>query len=75
MKTLYWDFFGPNAEPTARHFMTHLDDFLVRNACAGCITGTSSNGPGHHAVYCRTLPEYEQGLTNGLRPQRVVDED
>lgn len=75
MKTLYWDFYGPNALPTAEHFMKHLDEFLVRNACAGSVTGLSSNGPGHHAVWCRTAPDFEAGVTSALRPRRVENED
>lgn len=74
MKTLYWDFFGPDSETTARHFMRHLDDFLVRNACGGSVTGLSSQGEGHHAVWCRTVPDFEAGITRALRPRRVEEE-
>ena len=26
----HWDFFGPDAEPTAEHFLKHLDEFCAR---------------------------------------------
>jgi hypothetical protein len=74
MKTFYWDFTGPNAEPTAEHFLQHLDDFLVKNACSGCTTGVVAEAPGHHAVWCRTPPDYERGLESSLKPRRFTEE-
>ena len=29
---LHWDFFGPDAEPTATHFLKHLDQFCARES-------------------------------------------
>lgn len=69
VKTLYWDFFGPNAEPTAAHFEKHLREFLERHGLA-CETGLESAGEGHHAARCRaTEPEAER-IAAALRPQR-----
>ncbi len=71
MKTLYWDFFGPNAEPMARHYLKHLDEFLVRNACIGCVTGSDALSPEHHAVYCKATDEFAAGIERTLKPKRV----
>jgi hypothetical protein len=71
MKTFYWDFFGPNAEPMAKHFLRHLDEFLVQNACTGCVTGTASTRADHHAVWCRPAPDFEAGIERTLRPKRT----
>jgi hypothetical protein len=70
-KTLFWDFFGPAAEQTARHFMKHLDEFLVRNGCVGAVSGLSSEGDGHQAVWCRPSAEDELAIERSLRPRRV----
>jgi hypothetical protein len=70
MKTLYWDFFGPRAEATARHFHKHLDEFLETQECAGCTTGLSSEGAGHHAAFCRAPEEAAAAIERSLKPQR-----
>ena len=72
MKSLYWDFFGPNAEATARHFHKHLDEFLVRNTISECETGLSSEGDGHQAVYCRAPDAVSPAIERTLRPRRVL---
>jgi hypothetical protein len=70
MKTFYWDFYGPKAQRTAEHFLVHLDEFLVRNACAGSVTGLRSDDLGHVAVWCRTEAQHELAIERSLRPQR-----
>lgn len=74
MKTYLWDFFGPDADATARHFMKHLDDFLVQNTLAGCTTGVVSEGPGHCAAWCRPPAELESAVERSLAPKRVVED-
>jgi len=69
--SFFWDFFGPDAERTAAHFKRHLDQFLERNACAGCETGLSSAGAGHQAVFCRAPERFREGIAAALRPRRV----
>ncbi len=66
----FWDFFGPDAEGTAAHFVRHLDEFLSRNHLSGCSTGTTSAGPGHHAAYCDAPPEVGSAIERALRPRR-----
>ena len=75
MRTYFWDFFGPNATPTAEHFMRHLDEFLVINGYAGCTTGVVSSGANHHAVFCKAAPEWEHSIESSLKPRRVTEED
>lgn len=72
MPTLYWDFFGPNAEGSARHFRKHLDEFLHANGCAGCTTGLASEGALHHAAFCEAPDETAPGIVQALRPRRVL---
>jgi hypothetical protein len=74
MKTYYWDFFGADAEPTAEHFLRHLDEFIVVNGFAGCTTGLSSDSDNHRAVWCRTGPEWERQVEKTLAPKRCVEE-
>jgi hypothetical protein len=73
MKRLYWDFFGGQAAGTAAHFRRHLDDFLTREAIAGCATGTESNSPLHCAAFCDTPPASEELIIRTLRPRRAGD--
>ncbi|MFO7177922.1 MAG: hypothetical protein DIU78_004395 [Pseudomonadota bacterium] len=69
-RRFFWDFFGPHAEPTAAHFVRHLDEFLARNALTGCSTGTLSAGPGHHAAYCDAPADVGAAIERALRPRR-----
>jgi hypothetical protein len=68
--TLYWDFFGPRAEGTARHFRGHLDDFLARERLAGCVTGVEEVAAAHWATWCRAGQEAREPLRRALRPKR-----
>jgi uncharacterized protein len=68
--TFYWDFFGPNATGTATHFEKHLQEFLRKNAVAGCETGTESAGEGHVAAFCVTPPGAVEVVERALRPKR-----
>ncbi len=74
MKTYFWDFFGPDAEPRARHFMKHLDEFLVQNTLNGCTTGVSSDSENHYAAFCRAPPELESSLERALAPKRFSED-
>ena len=72
----HWDFFGPDAEPTAEHFLRHLDTFCQREG----IT-TYRHWVTKHSVRCTAVLECdEQHLTtvrNALRPvrgERVLEE-
>lgn len=68
--TIYaWDFHGPYAEGTARHFLEHLGTFCSQLGLEGCEAGLESHGPGHHAVWCRT-PAAAAAAIQRLRPRR-----
>ena len=69
--TFYWDFFGPNAQPTAEHFRVHLERFLAQNGCTGCTTGLTSEGAGHTGVWCRSTAEHAAAIARSLRPKRA----
>jgi hypothetical protein len=72
VNTFYWDFFGARAEPTARHFQKHLDEFLAKHELAGCETGVESAEKGHFAAFCRAPTEHQQAILGALRPQRML---
>ncbi len=65
-----WDFYGPRAEGTARHFLRHLEEFLERHDLRGCELDTSSDGEGHVAARCRAPLEAQTSIERALRPQR-----
>ena len=75
MQTLYWDFHGPAAEQTAKHFAKHLNEFLARSGCSAATTGLSSAGPGHQAVWCRAPEPDAADIGRALRPRRVEADD
>jgi uncharacterized protein len=68
--TFFWDFFGSRAEGTARHFRQHLDEFLHREAVAGCTTGVEELRPAHWAAWCRAPEEATEAVQRALRPRR-----
>ncbi len=35
MLRFHWDFFGPDAEATAVHFLKHVDEFCAQEGIAG----------------------------------------
>lgn len=67
--TYAWDFFGPHAEGTARHFLHHLDDYRARVGAEGCESGVESAGTGHHAVWCKTPLAADAAILQ-LKPHR-----
>jgi len=66
----YWDFFGPRAEGTARHFLRHVDEMLARDGVAGCTTGVATPRAGQWTVSCRAPAEAADALRRALRPRR-----
>lgn len=74
MKRLYFDFWGPTAEPMARHFASHLSEFLGRE-------GVKAQGPffEHHepsgmSVSLLVEDEQVEALSRSLRPRRILAE-
>lgn len=53
LNRLIWDFFGRSAEDVARHFLTHLKDFLSQNDLSSrCRPLIQSENAWHWSVYC-----------------------
>ena len=75
MKTFFWDFFGPRAEGTAKHFLVHLLEFLEKHEFDGCETGLESRAPNHHAAWCRAPEQWHDGLQKALKPKRSEGSD
>ena len=72
--TLCWDFYGPRAEGTARHFLRHLDEFLQRERVEGCATAVEELRTNQWTVTCRTPPEASAAVRQALRPRREIAE-
>jgi hypothetical protein len=76
-RTFFWDFPGPRGEGTARHFRKHLDEFLHREAVAGCTTGVEELARGsiqNWAAWCRAPAEVAEVVQRALKPRRYRDE-
>lgn len=71
MTIYYWDYFGPDADGTARHFRIHLDEYIARSKLEGCETGTDAAGPGHSVAWCRTPDAVREAILR-LRPRRAA---
>lgn len=69
---LFWDFFGPDAEATARHHRQHLEERFRASGWEAEAFGTSSAGPGHAAATCDVAQELVPAIRAALRPQRAL---
>lgn len=67
----YWDYFGPDAEGTARHFLVHLGDYLHRAGLTDCERGIESPAAGHWAVWCKAPGDAREAMLR-LRPRRAL---
>lgn len=72
MLKLYWDFFGPDARPTALHFEKHLQQFLANNGQTSVPFGNESAHEGHHAAFCVIPSSSLEAMRQSLRPNRVL---
>lgn len=72
MKTFFWDFWGPHAERTARHFEHHLKEFLQTHKCESSLTEVLIE-EGHASVSCSPPEEAEELIMKVLRPRRSLD--
>jgi hypothetical protein len=73
--TYYWDFFGPDAQRTADHFLRHLLTFLMSSpALDGCRYGVLSLSEGHAAAWCAVPSDAAGALVEQrLRPRRATE--
>jgi hypothetical protein len=70
MPTLFWDFDGPDAAGTAKHFKEHLDGFLGVNALGGCVTRVDLPAASKAVVVCEAPPAWAGAIEKALRPKR-----
>ena len=68
VRFFHWDFAGPDAEETARHFLRHVHEFLVREALPGCTTGIEPDPPTGFTAFCETPERAWDAVIRGLRP-------
>jgi hypothetical protein len=65
----HWDFFGPDAETTAKHFLKHIDDFCARNGIRDYEHGIT-----RQVVRCTAVLECDEQhlkvIREALRPVR-----
>ena len=73
MMRLIWDFFGPDAEGTARHHAVHLREFMVREGISSVTFGLGYEVEGHCASWCELDAELAARVSRVLKPQRQVD--
>lgn len=66
----HWDFFGPDAEGTAHHFVHHLEEFCAKEGVAPFEAWTTREGARHVAnLEC---DEAHMALVRDrLRPKRA----
>lgn len=72
VRTYFWDFFGPRAQPTAAHFKRHLRGFLEQHGIGQLTLLDESRAPGHHAVGVTTPLEHRALIEKALRPKRYA---
>jgi len=73
---LHWDFFGPDARPTAEHFLRHLDQFCEREGVTG-YTHWVREHPARTSAVMECDERHMEPLRNALRPvrgERVLEE-
>ncbi|MBL7951443.1 MAG: hypothetical protein JNM62_06955 [Flavobacteriales bacterium] len=66
----HWDFFGPDAEPTAVHFLKHLDTFCAREGVTGHAHWTAPRSAGYTATM-ECDEQYMILIRDALRPKRA----
>ncbi len=72
-RKLHWDFFGPHAEGTARHYLRHLHQFIEQHKLVDCTSGVQSMAPNHFGVWCVAGDQAgEDMLLTTLRPRRAT---
>lgn len=66
----HWDFLGPDAGPTAKHFCHHVDEFCAKHGLAGYRTFTTMEG--RRCVASLECDERHMVLVRDLlRPKRA----
>ena len=79
---IFWDYYGPTAHQTARHFERHLDEWITRvvregedeHACPPRLIGVDQYSSTHSAAYCVLPVEFGRVVYTALRAHRAVEE-
>ena len=72
LRTYFWDFFGPRAEPTAAHFQRHLRGFLEQHGIGTLPVVAEAPTPLHHAIGVQTPAAHWELVEKALRPKRYA---
>ena len=67
---LIWDFRGPVSKKTARHFHSHLKEFLAFEKMSEYKTGLEENNDHHSIVFVITNSEDLDFFKKKLKPNR-----
>lgn len=66
----HWDFFGPDAQPTADHFLEHVETFCAKEGVADIRHWTTD-----HTVRVEATLECDQAhmlvIRDALKPKRA----
>lgn len=71
MKTYFWEFFGPSAGETARHFEQHLRQFLETHALRAEESGLLES-EAQALVFCSAEAQVGEAIVGALRPRQEV---
>jgi len=68
---LVWDFYGGDAEGTAKHHVIHLEQFMEREKLSYIKTGIESNEDFHCLAFITVNEKDVVVLRDSLRPNRA----
>lgn len=71
---LFWDYYGPSAEGTARHFRHHLEEWIDREGHRESVreTGLEKNSNSHFSVVCLVKLLSGEIIYRALRAHRAI---
>jgi len=68
---IIWDFFGKDAEGTAKHHLRHLLEFLTKNNISLIASGIGSEADFHFLAYLTVNESDVKLLRDALKPHRA----
>lgn len=71
---LVWDFYGHDAEGTAKHHVVHLKQFMAKENMSYAQTGIVSNEDLHCSAFMTVNENDVIPLRDALRPNRAFVE-
>ena len=70
---MVWDFYGPEGQPTAAHFLRHLEAFLSQNSVTSSALEVEVVSTHHAAVYVDLGHAHLDLVGQALKPHRVYE--